>query len=159
MKQLVLEIEDSVYEQFMGMVNLCQGVTMVSTSNGVETMDIVDYCFLEAIKELRDNHVIKHRSDLAYIMLGANDGVIKGLVYFYSPNDYSGYLLQLGIEDLPPRSTIYNKVNDTIGKFPDWEFVGDVKPKEILRRKNIVNQFISAYGRIKRQKLDGFLDK
>lgn len=159
MKQLVLEIEDSVYEQFMGMVGICQGVNVVSTSDGVETMNIVDYCFLEAIKELRDNHVFKYRSDLAYIMIGSNDGVVKGLEYFYSPDDFSGYLLQLGIEDLPSRSTIYNKVNDTIGKFPEWEFVGKVKPKEILRRKNIVNQFLSAFSRAKRQKLDGFLDK
>jgi hypothetical protein len=67
--------------------------------------------------------------------------------------------MQLGIEDIPKRSTIYNKVNDTIGKYPEWTFVGDVKRKEILRRSSIVSLFSSAYGRAKRRKLDGFLDK
>ena len=51
-------------------------------------------------------------------------------------------------------------VNDaTVGKFPDWKFVGDIKPKEALRRKNVFTRFSSAYFRIKHQKLDGFLDK
>ena len=159
MKQIIVNIDDLAYEPVVGMLKLCQGVEIVSTSDVVETRDVVDRCVAMAIKDLQDNHVFKRPSDFAYIMLGSNDGVIKGLDYFFSPDDFTGYLEQLGFTNLPSRSTIYNKVNDTIGKFPNWNFVGEVKPKEILRRKNIVTMFVSAYGKAKRQKLDGFLDK
>ena len=159
MRQIFLRVEDSVFEKFMGMMELCHGVEVVSTGEAVETRDIVDQCFAEAIRELQANQVIKRPADLAYIMIGSNDGAIKDLHYFYCPDDYSGYLEQLGIHGIPSRSTIYNKVNDTIGKYPNWTFVSDVKHKEVLRRLGIVSQFSSTYGRLKRQKLDSSLDK
>ena len=159
MTEILLKVDDSVFEQIIGMFGICQGVEVVSTSKVVETKALVDDCFIEALQELRENKVYKRSSDLAYIMIGANDGIIKDLPFFYSPDDFIGYCGQLGIEDIPKRSTIYNKVNDTIGKYPDWTFVGDVKRKEILRRSSIVSLFSSAYGRAKRRKLDGFLDK
>ena len=162
MKEIIIRIEDSVYEQVMGMLALCPQVEVVGTSDKAEPRSLNDVCFAEAIKEVcNDKTVYKRSSDLAYIMLGTNDGSIKDLEYFQTVDDFTGYLLQIGINRkiIPGRSTIYNKVNDTIGKFPEWTFVGDVKPKEALRRKNVFTRFSSAYFRIKRQKLDGFLDK
>jgi len=160
MKQIVIEIEDEAYEPFMGMLRLCPAVKVVGTSMVVETRDVIDRCFVEAIMELQaDKKVYKRPSDLAYIMIGVNDGAINGVDYYLTPDAFIGYLLQIGVDQLPKRSTIYNKVNDTVGKFPDWSFVHDVKPKEKIRRKNLFLRFSSAFGRAKRQKLDGFMDK
>ena len=162
MKQILIQIEDAAYEQFMGMLALCPQVEVVGTSDNVETRSLNDVCFAEAIKEVcNDKTVYKRPSDLAYVMIGTNDGMIKDLDYFLTVDDYTGYLVQIGIEPdkIPKRSTVYNKVNGTVGKFPDWKFVGDIKPKEALRRKNVFTRFSSAYFRIKHQKLDGFLDK
>jgi hypothetical protein len=50
-------------------------------------------------------------------------------------------------------------MNTTVGKYPDWTFVDNVKPKEELRRKNNFSRFCSAYVRAKRKILDGILDK
>ena len=162
MKEIVIRVEDSVYEQVMGMLALCPQVEVLGTSDKVEPRSLIDQCMAEAIAEVcNDKTVYKRSSDLAYIMIGANDGAIKDLDFFLTVDDYTGYLAQIGIEPdkIPKRSTIYNKVNATIGKFPDWKFVGNVKPKEALRRKNVFTRFSSAYFRIKHQKLDSFLDK
>lgn len=160
MKKIVIEIEDEAYEPFMGMMCLCPAVKVVCSSDEVDTRDVIDRCFAEAIMELQaDKKVYKRASDLAYIMIGANDGGINGVDYYLTPDDFIGYLLQIGIDQLPKRSTIYNKVNDTVGKFPDWSFVHDVKPKEKIRRKNLFLRFSNAFGRAKRQKLDRYLDK
>ena len=160
MKQIVIEIEDEAYEPFMGMLRICPAAKVVGTNSFTETRDVIDRCFAEAIMELQaDKKVYKRPSDLAYIMIGVNDGAINGVDYYLTPDDFTGYLLQVGINQLPKRSTIYNKVNDTVGKFPDWSFVHDVKPKEKIRRKNLLLRFSSAFGRAKRKKLDGFMDK
>ena len=163
MKEVMIRIEDSVYEQVMGMLALCPQVEVVGISDMVEPRSLNDVCFADAIEEVcSDKSVYKRPGDLAYVMIAVNDGAMRGLdFYFENPDDYNGYLKQIGVDEdyIPKRSTIYNKVNATVGKFPDWKFVGNVKPKEALRRKNVFTRFSSAYFRIKRQKLDGFLDK
>ena len=162
MRQIVLNLDDEAFEPFMGMLGLCPQVEVVGTSDMAEPRSLIDQCMAEAIVEVcNDRTVYKHPSDLAYIMIGTNDGAIKDFDYFLTVDDFTGYLVQIGIDEdkIPGRSTVYNKVNDTIGKFPEWTFVGDVKPKEALRRKNVFTRFSSAYFRIKRQKMDGFLDK
>lgn len=160
MKQIVIEIEEEAYEPFMGMLSLCPAVKVVSTGDVADTKDVMDECFTYAIMELlADKSVFKRSSDLAYVMIGANNGAIKGLDYFLTPDDFTGYLQQLGFTHLPKRSTLYNKLNDTVGKFPDWTFVNDAKPKEKIRRKNVFSRFSSAFVKAKRRKLDGILDK
>ena len=160
MKQILIEIDDEAFESFMGMLRLCPAVKVVGTNSFAEPLDMADLCFAEAVKELQaDKNLYKRPSDLAYIMIAANDGAINGLDYYLTPDDFIGYLQQIGVELLPKRSTIYNKVNDTVEKFPNWNYVHTVKPKEKVRRKNLVLRFSSALGKAKRQKLDGFLDK
>ena len=98
MKEVILRIDDSVYEKFMGMVDLCHGVEIVSTSDVVETRNVVDRCVAMAIKELRNDDVFKHPGDYTYILLGSNQSVIKGVDYFYTPLEFLDYLKQIGID-------------------------------------------------------------
>ena len=149
MKQIVIEIDDEAFEPFMGMLRLCPSVKVVGTNSFAEPQDMTDQCFAEAVKE-----VVSDKN-----LIAANDGAINGLDYYLTPDDFIGYLQQIGVEQLPKRSTIYNKVNDTVEKFPNWNYVHTVKPKEKVRRNNLVLRFSSALGKAKRQKLDGFLDK
>jgi hypothetical protein len=159
-KIVVLSVDASAYDRVMGMIGLCNGIEVMETGDMVENRSLNDICVAEAIAELRnDKRVYKRPSDLAYVMLGVNDGAVKGLDLYLKPDDYLGYLVQLGIKGLPSRSTLYNKMNTTIGKYPEWTFVDNVKPKEALRRKNNVSRFSSAYIRAKRRILDSILDK
>ena len=130
-KFIVLSVEASAYDRVMEVISLFKGVDVVETGDMVETRSLNDMCVAEAIAELRnDKRVYKRPSDLAYVMLGVNDGAVKGLDLFLTPDDYLGYLEQLGIDGLPSRSTLYNKMNTTIGKYPEWTFVDNVSYPE-----------------------------
>ena len=122
MRQIILEIEDSAYEQFMGMVGLCPSVKVVCESGITDVM---------------------------------NDRDHEG---FKSPQAFLDYLYEIGIEKLPSRITLSLAYSKTFDRFPDWTFTDMDNPSEILRRKNVVKQFLSAYGVAKRGILNRILN-
>ena len=145
MKQVVLRIEDSAFERFMGIVSLCPQVEVDSQD------EIPDYGLDEltkrvalAIKTLQRNKVIRHLYDYTWIMVGIGDGVVEGMGSFGSPQKFMDYLKSIGVERVPSRTTLSTWYGRVIGKYPDWEFVDTQDPQEIQRRKNVVRQFISA---------------
>ena len=158
MTEILLKVDDSVFEQIIGMFGICQGVEVVSTSKVVETKALVDQCFAAAIRELREDNVFKRPGDYTYIILGANQNLIKGVGYFYSPLEFLNYLKQLGFDGLPGRNTIYDGITRTFGKFPDWTFADNPKQGEIIRRRNVLSRFLSAYNKARLRLSDGFSD-
>ena len=159
MKQLVLEIEDSVYEQFMGMVGICQGVVVIATEDHVDVVSNRDQCMAYAIRTLRQNNVFRHYYDYTWIMMAINEGQIDDFDGFKSPQTFLNYLYELGIDKLPSRITLSLAYSKTLDSFPDWTFVDVDDASEILRRKNVVKQFLSAYGTAKRGILNRILNK
>ena len=76
-KEVVLLIEDSVYEKFMGMVSLCPQVEVVSeTKDGAADLD-ADYCMACAIRELNQCDVIHRFYDYAFLRLCLYYGCIE----------------------------------------------------------------------------------
>ena len=155
MRQIILNVEDAAYEQFMGMVALCPQVKVVSDGAACETRDVVDLCVARAIREMQENGAFRYPSDYTYIMVATNEGMVKGIPFFYSPKEYLDYLKELELDGLPGRSTLYDTINKMRGRYPDWSFSDNPKTAEILRRKNIVKQFLSAFGRARRDASDG----
>ena len=157
MKQIVIEIDDEAFEPFMGVLRLCPSVKVVGTNSFAEPQDMTDQCFAEAVKEVvSDKNLYKRPSDLAYIMIAANDGAINGLDYYLTPDDFIGYLQQIGVEQLPKRSTIYNKVNDTVEKFPNWNYVHRFYVFQVLLERLNAKSWTVFW--TSSQKLDRFLD-
>ena len=161
MKEVVLRIEDSALEKFLGIVQLCPQVEMVCSSDCIETKDVIDKSFAIAIAELKDRKVFKTPADYTYIMKAANDGAIYHTLFFLTPTEFIAYLEALGLKSLIGRSTLYNTKDAIKGKYPDWTFMDSdvVSQYEILRRKNIVVQFLSAFSKERRRLLDARLDK
>lgn len=161
MKEILLRIEDSAYEQFMGLVQLCPMVELIGTGDCIETQDVIDKSFACAIIELRDRKVFKTSADYTYIMKAANDGAIHHTLFYYSPSEFISYLEALGLMNLTGRSTLYNNKDCISGKYPNWTFSDSdrISQYEILRRKNIVVQFLSAFLKEKRRLSDATLDK
>ena len=157
MKEIVLQIDDAAYEQFMGMVSLCPQIEVVS--EGIEVRGTVDLCVAGAIRELQESGKIKHPSDYAYIMLASNESTLKGLPSFCSPQEFIDYLKELELDRLPGRNTLYDAMNKTLGRYPDWEFSDAPKPAESLRRKNVARLFLSGFSKLKRSVSDCFSDK
>ena len=158
MKQIVIEIEDEAYEPFMGMLRLCPAARVVGTSMVVETRDVIGRCVALAIKKLREDRVFKHPGDYTYIMRGANEGVIKGMGFFYYPSEFLAYLREIGIDKLPGRNTLYDGITRTFGKFPEWTFSDHPSADEVMRRKNVLKRFLSAYTKIKLNVSDAISD-
>lgn len=157
MKEIVLRVDDSAIEKFLGFIQLCQKVEVVSTNAVKDTKALVDICFCDAISELRQDKAFRTKGDYGYIMQAVNDGVVKGL-FFYSPLEYLNYLKELGFGQLPSLPTIYNNINKVTGRYPEWEFTDHPDNKEKLRRKNIVVRFLSAFNRARRGQLEGKLE-
>ena len=76
MKQIVLEIEDSAFESFMGMI---------------------DQCMLYAIQTLRANHVFRFGYDYTWVMMAINEGLVDDYDGFRSPQAFLDYLYEIGI--------------------------------------------------------------
>jgi len=145
MKQVVLRIEDSAFERFMGIVSLCPQVEVASQDEIPDCgPDEITQRVTLAVKALQQNKAIRHLYDYTWIMVGIGDGIVEGMGSFGSPQRFMDYLESIGVERVPSRTTISTWFGRVIGKYPDWEFVDTQDPQEIQRRKNVVRQFISA---------------
>ena len=133
MKQVILKIDDSAYEKFMGIVSLCPQVEVVCESSITDVMNDRDQCMVYAIQTLRNNHVFRFGYDYTWVMMAINEGLIDDYERFRSPQAFLDYLYEIGIEM--------------------------DNPSEILRRKNVVRQFLSAFGTAKRGILNKILNK
>ena len=104
-----------------------------------------------ALEVLRQNNTIRHLYDYTWIMVAIGDGAIEGMGGFKSPQSFMDYLSSLGVEHIPSRTTLSTFYNKVWGTYPDWEFTDTEDPQEILRRKNVVRQLISALNKAKKQ--------
>ena len=149
MRQYLVQVEDAACDKFEAMMDLCSQAKIIDKGVLIDTRAAVDLCVVEAIRELREDMVFKRPSDYAYIMIAANEEAIKGMRFFYSPQEYIDYLRQLEIRMIPGRSTIYDAIARTCGRYPNWTFTDHPSETEILRRKNVVRRFLSAFVKAK----------
>ena len=159
MKRIIIEVEDPAYEPVVAMLKLCNGVKIVSVQECIDVIDDRDACMLYAINTLRNNKVFIHNYDYAWIMMAMNEGVIDDFKCEMSLQGFIDYLKELGFKGLPCRTSLYNAYAKTLKSFPEWKFVDVDDAGEILRRKNVVVQFMSAYGMAKRGIVNKMLNK
>ena len=159
MRQIILEIEDSAYEQFMGMVGLCPSVKVVCESGITDVMNDRDQCMVYAIQILRENHVFRFGYDYTWVMMAINEGLIDDYERFRSPQAFLDYLYEIGIDKLPTRYSLSLAYSKTLNSYPEWTFIDVENASETLRRKNVVKQFLSAYGVAKRRIFNNIFNK
>jgi hypothetical protein len=160
MVQFVLNVEDSAVNDFKAFLNLCPSIEIVNEFSDIEVRKELDVCIEESIRELRKNNVFRKPSDYTYIMQVINDKKVVGAPYFMTPDLFLSYLANLGLDNLPGRSTIYDTRKIMSGEYPHWIF-NDPKIDNIetLRRNNVARQFLSALYNAQRTLSDGFSDK
>ena len=160
MKQVVLRIEDSAFENFKAMISLCPAIEMVDEYSDLEVRRQLDICIEVAIRELRKGKVFRKPSDYTYIMQVINDRQVKDAPYFHTPDVFLGYMEQLGLDGLPGRSTLYDTRKMMSGEYPNWVFNDpQVDVVETLRRNNVARQFLSALFKAQRALSDSISDK
>ena len=108
MKQIVLEIEDSAYESFMGMIALCPSVKVVGESSVAEVTSQRDQCMVYAIQTLRANHAFRFGYDYTWVMMAINEGLVDDYDGFRSPQAFLDYLYEIGITCQRANVPLYN---------------------------------------------------
>ena len=155
----MIRVEDSVYEQVMGMLALCPQVEVLGECEVVDVLNERDLCMKQAVETLRSNKVFRHMYDYTWIMMALNDGVLEDYDGFKSPQAFLDYLYEIGIDGLPSRITLFLANSKTLDSYPDWTFLDVDSASEVLRRKNVVKQFLSAYNKAKYGILNKKLNK
>ena len=143
MKEVILKIDDSVYEKFVGLVSLCPQVEVVRVDEAAVVQEgrMADRV-RHAIIQLRAEKLLLRKYDYAWLMVAMNS--LDDMPTFGSAQSYLNYLkddLQLG--DLPSESTISKKMNLALGTIFNWTFCDTVDKHEMIRRNNIVKRFFN----------------
>ena len=145
MKDITLRVHDEMVPLLEEWAKHIPEMEVVSrTESVIYGLDDMDRRMALAFEVLIQNGTLKSPCDYTWIMVAIGDGVIKGMGAFRSPQSFMDYLKNLGLERIPSRTTLSTWYNKVIGIYPKWEFTDTQDPQEILRRKNIVTQFISA---------------
>jgi hypothetical protein len=150
MKEITILVPDDMAQLLVEWVKHIPEMEIVcreeSTDYGLGDMDRRMALALEVLKQ---NHTIRHLYDYTWIMVAIGDGIINELGGFRSPQSFMDYLSSLGVERIPSLTTLSTFNNNVLGTYPDWEFTDTDDPQEILRRKNVVRQLISALNKTK----------
>ena len=138
-------------EQLVGHL---EGVEMVCSMDSDVSEDDCAQCAKEAFESLLADGAIRRPRDYAWIMMAMNQGAIDDFETFRSHQDFIDYLKEIGLQNVPSRTTLYSAENNTMEEYPNWMFLDNPKTSEALRRTNLVKQFLSAYRRAKRALLN-----
>ena len=145
MKEITLRVPASMVPLIEEWVKHIPEIELASLEeSGVYETDEINRRISLALKILKENRAIRYGYDYTWIMVAIGDGVVNGLSGFRSPKSFIEYLINLGVKSVPSRSTVSTWFGRVIGKYPDWEFTDTKDPNEIMRRKNIVRQLLSA---------------
>lgn len=145
MKEVTFRVPDSMVSLLEEWVKHIPEMEIVSLEkSGEYEVDEVNRRMTIALNLMKQVGVIRYGYDYTWIMVAINDGAIKGLGAFKSPQSFMDYLRNLGVENVPSRTTLSTWFGKVFGSYPNWEFTDTEDPQEILRRKNVVRQLISV---------------
>ena len=102
-----------------------------------------DNRFLYAINKVIEEGLLKYGYDWTWIELYC-EGAIND-VQFNAPKSFLDYLLLIGVNSLPDRTSLAKKIDVVRGEYPNWTFTDTSSSKEIKRRKMVVGRFIFHY--------------
>ncbi len=148
MKEVTIRVPDEMAKLIEEWTKYIPGMEIVCREECV-VADLYDndLRMVQTLRTLKENGAIRYSYDYTWIMVAMGDGVVKGMSGFRSPQSYVDYLRGIGVEQVPCRSTISDYNNKVYGSFPNWSFMDTDDPSEILRRKNVVKQFLSAFNK------------
>ena len=109
----------------------------------------VEYRLRHAVEQLQEDGVFKRPFDHTWIMVVVQQGFAEGLKPFRSPQSYRDYLREIGVKDVPCRSTLSSAYKKYSGRWPNLTFSDTDDPKETVRRNNVGRRFLSAFNKKK----------
>ena len=148
MKEITFRVPDEMVHLLEEWAKHIPEMEVVSLKeSGEYELDEINRRMALAVKMLKQNGAMRYGYDYTWIMAAIGDGVVEGLGGFKSPQSFMDYLTSIGVEHVPSRTTLSTWYGKVLGTYPNWEFIDTQDPHEILRRKNVVRQLISALNR------------
>ena len=141
--RIVIEPDDSA-----GQRKIAMGLQECSLAEVIEqdlSTDGVDIRMRQAMVLLKEERVIRRPFDYTWIMVMVNQGFVEDLKPFVSYQSFREHLLEIGVRNVPCRSTLCNAYKKFSGKWPNLAFSDTDDPKETLRRNNVGRRFLSAF--------------
>ena len=154
MIELTIRVPDDLAQTIGDLVKRIPGAEVLYSVEDLKTETLRDECAKETFNDLLGDKTIRRPGDFAWIMRAMEDGVIDDFSTFSSYQSFIDYLSDLKIEKLPSKTTLYNNCILVRGTFPEYVFSDKPDARESLRRKNVINRFLSSYRRAKRAKLN-----
>ena len=149
MKEITFRVPDEMVPLLEEWAKHIPEMEVVSLKeSGEYELDEINRRMTIAIKMLKQNGAIRYGYDYTWIMAAIGDGAVEGLGSFKSPQSVMDYLTSIGAKHMPSRTTLSTWYGKVLGIYPNWEFIDTQDPHEILRRKNVVRQLISALNRV-----------
>lgn len=150
MKEITLRVPETMVQLIEEWAKHIPEMEVVSLKeSGEYEIDEMNRRMALALHTLKQNGALRFRYDYTWIMVAIGDGAIEGMSGFKSPQSYMDYLTGLGVEHVPSRTTLSSWFGKVFGTYPEWEFIDTQDPQEIMRRKNVVRQLISALNKAK----------
>ena len=145
MKDITLRVPDDMAQLIEEWAKRIPEMEIVRRIESTEYgLDDMDRRMALAFEVLIQNGTLDSLHDYTWIMVAIGDNVVNGMGAFRSPQSFMDYLQMLGVKRIPSRTTLSTWYNKVLGTYPDWEFTDTDDPQEILWRKNVVRQFVSA---------------
>ena len=143
MKEIVLRVDDSAFEKFMGFIQLCPSVEVVEVDEAaVPSEGAMAVRIREAIVQLRAEHLLRRKFDYAWLKVAMDSTV--DMPSFESAQRYLDYLcMELQLDDLPCESSISKMMDTARGQLFNWTFSDTCDAQETIRRNNIVKRFFN----------------
>ena len=143
MRQIILNVEDAAYEQFMGMVALCPQLKVVTVDeSALLSQGAMAIRIREAILQLRAENLLRRKFDYAWLKVAMDS--TDDMPSFDSAQRYLDFLRdELDLDDLPCESSISKMMDMARGQIFNWTFSDTSDTKETTRRNNIVKRFFN----------------
>lgn len=143
MKEVVLRVDDSAYEQLIGFIGLCPQVEVVEVNEAaLMGGGQLAVRIREAILQLRAERLLRRKFDYAWLKVAMDS--TADLPSFESAQRYLNYLSdELGLDDLPCESSISKMMDTARGQLFNWTFSDSCDAQETIRRNNIVKRFFN----------------
>lgn len=143
MKEVVLRVDDSAYEQLIGFIRLCPQVEVVEVNEAaLMGGGQLAVRIREAILQLRAERLLRRKFDYAWLKVAMDS--TADLPSFESAQRYLNYLSdELGLDDLPCESSISKMMDTARGQLFNWTFSDSCDAQETIRRNNIVKRFFN----------------
>ena len=128
MTEMTFRVPESLAQLLEEWAKRIPEMELVSKICHADSREAINTCVAIAIREMREYGAFRYPGYYTYIMIAANEGLIPGMPFFFSPQEFVDYVMSgEGDEFLeshtPDNSSWFNRIEDNYGDAPHGNFL------------------------------------